>query len=227
MHDASVELPLQFERFLSNISVDQPKLNRIISAHSVLRKALERDDYVGPALLETFLQGSYVHGTAIRPLGRSTEFDVDVCCLLDLPEVSIQTEVSRAVPEKYRTGWRLLGGDDASLMPHRQPAGQSLQDLHSRPGITGTFPLWQQLQGMQLESHRVVPGHFSAVLDVVGLRLCHLLTGQRKCHPMRDLTLNQQEQTRIQVLNSVLEYGCKGRSNNGPVRRGRALRSGA
>ena len=55
-----------------------------------------------------------------------------------------------AVPEKYRTGWRLLGGDDASLMPHRQPAGQSLQDLHSRPGITGTFPLWQQLQGMQL-----------------------------------------------------------------------------
>ena len=43
-------------------------------------------------LLETFLQGSYVHGTAIRPLGRSTEFDVDVCCLLDLPEVSIQTE---------------------------------------------------------------------------------------------------------------------------------------
>ena len=37
--------------------------------------------------------------------------------------------------------------------------------------------------------------------------ICHLLTGQRKCHPMRDLTLNQQEQTRIQVLNSVLEYG--------------------
>ena len=40
-----------------------------------------------------------------------------------------------AVPEKYRTGRRLLGGDDASLMPHRQPAGQSLQDLHSRRGI--------------------------------------------------------------------------------------------
>ena len=49
--------------------------------------------------------------------------------------------------------------------------------------------------------------HSSWRLTVVGLRLCHLLTGQRKCHPMRDLTLNQQEQTRIQVLNSVLEYG--------------------
>ena len=40
---------------------------------------------------------------------------------------------------------------------------------------------------------------------VVVLRLCHRLTGQRKCHPMRDLKLNQQEQTRTQVLNSVLE----------------------
>ena len=45
-----------------------------------------------------------------------------------------------------------------------------------------------------------------AIDPVDGLRLCHPLTGQRKCHPMRELTLNQQEQTRIQVLNSVLEY---------------------
>ena len=45
-----------------------------------------------------------------------------------------------AVPEKYRTGWRLLGRDDAPLMPHRQAAVQSLQDFHSRSGIAGTFP---------------------------------------------------------------------------------------
>ena len=73
-----------------------------------------------------------------------------------------------AVPEKYRTGWRLLGRDDAPLMPHRQAAVQSLQDFHSRSGIAGTFPPWQQLQGMQLESHRVVPGNFSAVLEAQG-----------------------------------------------------------
>lgn len=87
-----MELSAQFERFLGNISVDQSKLNRIKSAHSKLRGALESDDYVGPALLETFLQGSYIHGTAIRPLGKSADFDVDVCCLLDLSEVPIQTE---------------------------------------------------------------------------------------------------------------------------------------
>ena len=74
-----------------------------------------------------------------------------------------------AVPEKYRTGWRLLGRDDAPLMPHRQAAVQSLQDFHSRSGIAGTFPPWQQLQGMQLESHRVVPGNFSAVLEAQDL----------------------------------------------------------
>ena len=87
-----MELSSQFERFLGNISVDQPKLNRIKSAHSTLRRALETDAHAGPALLETFLQGSYVHGTAIRPLGGSADYDVDVCCLLDLTQVPIQTE---------------------------------------------------------------------------------------------------------------------------------------
>ena len=87
-----MELSSQFERFLGKISVDQSKLNRIKSAHSKLRRALESDDYFEPALLETFLQGSYVHGTAIRPLGESADYDVDVCCLLDLYRVPIQTE---------------------------------------------------------------------------------------------------------------------------------------
>ena len=91
-HDAGMELASQFERFLGNIRVDQPKLNRIKSAHSKLRRALESDGYVSPALLDTFLQGSYVHGTAIRPLGKSADYDVDVCCLLDLSQVLIQTD---------------------------------------------------------------------------------------------------------------------------------------
>ena len=87
-----MELPSHFERFLKNISVDQPKLGRIKLEHMALRRALEGDQYVGPAIHETFLQGSYVHGTAIRPLGNSTEYDVDVCCLLDLTAVPEGTE---------------------------------------------------------------------------------------------------------------------------------------
>ena len=81
-----MELPQQFERFLQNISVDEPKLGRIRSAHMALRRALEGDQTVGQAMIETFLQGSYVHGTAIRPFD-GTEYDVDVCCLLDLTSV--------------------------------------------------------------------------------------------------------------------------------------------
>ena len=76
---------------------------------------------------------------------------------------------SLSVPEKYGAGRRLLGSNDAPFVPQRQPAVQSFQDLHRRPGIAGTFPPWQQLQGVQLESHRVVLGHLSAVLEAQGL----------------------------------------------------------
>ena len=82
-----MELAQHFERFLKNISLDEPKLNRIKKEHESLREALEADQFVSPALYETFLQGSYVHGTAIRPLGRVADFDVDVCCSLDLNAV--------------------------------------------------------------------------------------------------------------------------------------------
>ena len=82
-----MELAQHFERFLENISLDEPKLNRIKGEHESLRRVLEADRFVSPALYETFLQGSYVHGTAIRPLGRSSDFDVDVCCSLDLDVV--------------------------------------------------------------------------------------------------------------------------------------------
>ena len=50
-----------------------------------------------------------------------------------------------AVSEKYRTGGRLLGRDDAPFMPHLQLAVQSFQDLHGRPGIAGAFRARQQL----------------------------------------------------------------------------------
>ena len=71
-----MELAQHFERFLDNISLDVPKLNRIRSEHTKLRGALEADQSVRPGLYETFLQGSYVHGTCIQPLGKGMDFDV-------------------------------------------------------------------------------------------------------------------------------------------------------
>ena len=64
-------------------------------------------------------------------------------------------ETPVAVSEKYWTGWRFLGSNNVPFVPHREPAIQSFQDLHRRPGIAGAFWTRQQLQGMQLESHRV------------------------------------------------------------------------
>ena len=87
-----MELHSHFERFLQNIRIDESKLDRIKSAHTSLSEALKHDEYAGPTLLETFLQGSYVHGTAIRPLGQSTDYDVDVCCLVDLSKVPIKNK---------------------------------------------------------------------------------------------------------------------------------------
>ena len=91
----SVKFAQHFERFLKNISLDESKLNRIKSEHKSLRGALEADPIVNLALYETFLQGSYVHGTAIRPFGKRTDFDVDVCCSLDLNAVPVGTEEPR------------------------------------------------------------------------------------------------------------------------------------
>lgn len=87
-----MELAQHFERFLKNISLDEPKLSRIKAEHENLRGALEADQNVRSAQYETFLQNSYVHGTAIRPSGKRTYLDVDVCCSLDLRAVPSGTE---------------------------------------------------------------------------------------------------------------------------------------
>ena len=60
-----------------------------------------------------------------------------------------------AVSEEYRTGLRLLGREDAPFMPHRQPAGQSCQDLHRRSGIAVPFRTWQQLEGVVMGENRL------------------------------------------------------------------------
>ena len=66
---------------------------------------------------------------------------------------------------EYRIGWRFLSRDDASLVLQGQTAVQSFQDLNRSASVAGPFRLGQQLQGMQLELHRVVPGHLPVVLE--------------------------------------------------------------
>ena len=86
-----------------------------------------------------------------------------------------------AVAEQYRTGWRLLGSHNVPFVPHREPAVPSFQDLHRRPGLAGAFRTRQQLQGMQLESHRVVLGHLSAVFEAQNLVQPQLRVQRPEC----------------------------------------------
>ena len=108
-----MKLAQHFERFLKNISLDEPKLNRIKSEHEDLRRSLEADQNVRPALYETFLQGSYVHGTAIRPSGKRTDYDVDVCCSIDISAVSEGTEgpknLVRWLARRLKKATRIMG----------------------------------------------------------------------------------------------------------------------
>ena len=66
-------------------------------------------------------------------------------------------------------------------MPHREPAVESFQYLHSRPGIAAAFRPWQQLEGVQLEPHRVVPGHFPPVLEAQDLFQAQLRVEKPEC----------------------------------------------
>ena len=66
-------------------------------------------------------------------------------------------------------------------MPYRQPAVQPFQDLHGRPGIAGTFRPWQHLEGVQLEPHRVVPGHPPFVFEAQDLFQAQLRVQRPEC----------------------------------------------
>ena len=66
-------------------------------------------------------------------------------------------------------------------MAHPKPVVQSLQNLHYRPGIAGAFRSWQQLLGMQLESHRAVPGHPPGVLEAKDLFQAQIRVERPKC----------------------------------------------
>ena len=74
-----------------------------------------------------------------------------------------------------------MGSEGAPFMPHRQPAVQSFHDLHGRPGIAGAFQTWQQLEGVQLEPHRVVPGYSPAVLEAQDLFQAQIRVERPEC----------------------------------------------
>ena len=89
-------------------------------------------------------------------------------------------------------------------MPYRQPAVQSFQDLHRRPGIAGAFRPWQQLEGVQLEPHRVVPGHPPAVFEAQDLVQAQLRVQRPEC---RLRVLRRNLKTQVVSRQELLQHG--------------------
>jgi hypothetical protein len=78
-----MELKKGFEKFIDKISLNQTRIDNLISAHNTLRDILKSDEEVKKYFLESFLQGSYALHTAIKPL-TDGEYDVDIILSLNL-----------------------------------------------------------------------------------------------------------------------------------------------
>jgi hypothetical protein len=80
-----MRLTKSFEKLLTDtVNLNQTRIDRVISAHNTVREALEAHEEVAPRLVGTYLQGSYAYGTAVRPGGSYTEYDVDAVIALYL-----------------------------------------------------------------------------------------------------------------------------------------------
>lgn len=79
-----MKLNNHFNRFHCRISLNPDRKARIDSAYSNLESFASRDGEISKILYGLFKQGSYVIGTAVKPVKSDQEFDVDVVLALNL-----------------------------------------------------------------------------------------------------------------------------------------------
>ena len=78
-----MKLPHYFEKFLSEIRPTASQLNDYDQGHKTLRERLEENESLKPIIISTFLQGSYIRRTAVRPM-RDKRADVDIIVVTSL-----------------------------------------------------------------------------------------------------------------------------------------------
>lgn len=78
-----VKLTLHFKKFISNLSLNKGRKERINTALEIWEDILKEDDEFNEKYKDFYSQGSYATKTAIRP-SEDGEFDVDVILLLDV-----------------------------------------------------------------------------------------------------------------------------------------------
>jgi len=92
------ELRQAFERYLERITLDRTRTNRITSAYGALECAVSDDAPIQGIARGIYLQGSFAHGTCVRPTRGA--FDVDVVLALDANEDGFLGIPERRNPEE-------------------------------------------------------------------------------------------------------------------------------
>lgn len=80
-----MELSSYFVDFLTEIRLTDNQRNDLRTGHKTLRNRLSEDERLSPAIVSTFLQGSYRRATAVRPKADKRS-DVDVIVVTKLSE---------------------------------------------------------------------------------------------------------------------------------------------
>lgn len=102
-----MELPSYFSDFVRNIGPSASDRSEYQERHSELRERLRADERLNPAIVSTFLQGSYRRGTLVRPTENGhADVDVVVVTRLTQEEYSPDTAIREFLPflEKHYEG---------------------------------------------------------------------------------------------------------------------------
>lgn len=102
-----------FKKFSSNISLTSNQINDLSTGHRTLRERLEKDEDLSKLIVSTFLQGSYIRFTAVRPKNnKRSDVDVIVVTKLDKDKYSPQEALELFIPfldEHYGGKYRIQG----------------------------------------------------------------------------------------------------------------------
>ena len=112
-----MDLPSKFDEFLGEIRLTDDQRNAIIAAHTEVREKIVADPTLGKTVVATFLQGSYIRHTIVKPSWADRP-DVDVVVVTKLskdeftPEQAInqfREFVEANYPDRYKLQGRSIG----------------------------------------------------------------------------------------------------------------------
>lgn len=156
-----------FIDFLREIRLPDDLREALVSAHTDLREQLKSDEFTKDLLVESFLQGSYVRSTCIKPApGKKVDVDVIAVTNIDHDAVCAQEAFAKIMPfvekyyEDYRQQKRSIGISlpkvDMDLVITAAPSEEVKMAIESA-GSSPTFTIDDSLGYQQplLESYRL------------------------------------------------------------------------